>query len=553
MHRCGRRLLHKPRTKSSRLYSALPTLIAAEPAASLPQQNALTLIYKTSSLLPSVLSLAPKHSVESLKLWTHLLDYAHNASRKDSENDGSWKARIVGASSACLFLPVCLLTSLPGAVHGVQSDSCAFDFVTALLEDGFSSNAENTDLLRSRPRNVSRSIQFGPAPAQSSDSLLLSSQWLTRFPAPVEILELPTATSPAELFTLLTADIPVVVLNPIVTSLSAILQSPLYRAVLCHPHAILVIIGIETPETRSYVQSLFAAYSTYPECGSRKVGVGDETVWTKRPKVIHTNPSQALESLHALTENPGSLQAIGVYQHGRLSSRISDFDGAVRENLTEAKVTLGDDASPRTFTAIALLHQSLNLARRSLDDGLHEVSSLTCSISELLGETDKARDSLHSDVLGVWDSIPGKETGTDEVKKAMIRSKEDVKLALDRLKWWKLLWRVDDVQGIINAAIQQRWCKDLERRVWHLAFPLDSGYVLTYYAILARLPHRPFANNSISAERQDCAASAFFQPSLSLFLLRHIQQLPTTYIVSYIFTLIYCSPPTPVRSKRHVG
>jgi hypothetical protein len=353
-------------------------------------------------------------------------------------------------------------------VHEAHPDSGAFDLVTALLEDEFSSNLENTNLLRSRPRNTTHSIRSGPAPTQSSDSLSLSSQWLTRFSTPVEVVELPTAVSDAGLITLLTADVPVVVFNPIMMDPTTVLQSPLYRTVLNHPHAILVIIGIETPETRSYIQSLFASQ---PERGSGQLEDGAKTIWTKLPKVIHVNPSQALESLYTLQKNSTSMQAIGSYQHGKLSSRISDFDSVVREHLTEAQATPGKDVPPHAFTAVALLHQSLNLARRTLDGSLREVDDLACGISELLGETETAKVCLRPDVLGIWDGVTGKETGVDEVKKAMVKSKEDVKRTLDTLRWWKLLWRVDDVQEIVNAAIQRQWCEDLERSVCPSPFP----------------------------------------------------------------------------------
>ena len=350
-------------------------------------------------------------------------------------------------------------------MHGADSDSGAFDLVTALLEDEFSSSPENTNLLRSRPRNITHSIRSGSIPTQSSDSLSLPSQWLTRFPAPVEITELPATTSDADLITLLTADIPVVVLNPIVMNPTSLLHSPLYRTVLNQPHAILVIIGIETPEAQSYVQSLFASNFPRSERGSEQREEEPETIWTKFPKAIYINPSQALESLHTLKKDPTSLEAIGNYQYGKLSSRISDFDAAVREQLIETQATLGKDASPSAFTAVTLLCRSLNLARRTLDNDSREVDDLACGISELLGETETAKVCLRPDVLGVWEGVPGRETGMDEVKKAMIKSKEDVKRTLDALRWWKLLWRADDVQEIVNAAIQRQWCKDLERTV----------------------------------------------------------------------------------------
>ena len=113
MHRCGSSLLAKPPTRFLRLYSAVPTLTPAEPTTSLSKPNALTLIHKTSSLLPSILSPAPKHPVESLKLWTDLLDYAHSSStpRKDASSDGNRKARIVGALIHRSFSTLCVLTS----------------------------------------------------------------------------------------------------------------------------------------------------------------------------------------------------------------------------------------------------------------------------------------------------------------------------------------------------------------------------------------------------------------------------------------------------------
>jgi hypothetical protein len=111
MHRCRRSLLSRPPTGFYRLYSSTATLAAAESATSHSRPNALTLIHKSSALLPSILSPSPKHPVESLKLWTDLLEYAHNASiaRKDSASSENRKARIVGAfiprplSKPCTF------------------------------------------------------------------------------------------------------------------------------------------------------------------------------------------------------------------------------------------------------------------------------------------------------------------------------------------------------------------------------------------------------------------------------------------------------------------
>ena len=81
----------------------------------------------------------------------------------------------------------------------------------------------------------------------------------------------------------------------------------------------------------------------------------------------------------------------------------------------------------------------------------------------MLGKTERTKVSLHPDVLGIWDGVSGEGDGMDEVGKAMVKSKEDVKHTLDALRWWKLLWRVDDVEEVVDAATEQRRCRDLER------------------------------------------------------------------------------------------
>jgi len=242
----------------------------------------------------------------------------------------------------------------------------------------------------------------------------------------------------------------------------------------------------------------------------------------KPPKLIYVNPSQALESLRILKKNPTSPQAIGEYQHGKLASRISDLGGAIRENLTEVKATLGKDTPPHAFTAVALLHRSLNIAQGSLGDSSREADDLARGISELLGETETTKVCLHPDVLGIWDGVSGREVDTDEVKKAIIKSKEEVKRTLDTLGWWKLLWRVDDVQEIVNAAIHRQWCKDLERTVWlSLGFGRIHGWILNPCTFPACLSHRSTAIHPNSAQRQDCTTPPLFPPPLSVLILRY--------------------------------
>ena len=151
------------------------------------------------------------------------------------------------------------------------------------------------------------------------------------------------------------------VFDPIMIYPTSVIQSPLYRPVLNHPRAILVIIGVETSEARSYVQSLFASHPSRSERGSGEVEDSAKATWAKHPKVIYVNPSQALESLYAQQKNPTSLRAIENYQRGRCF-RVSGLGSAVHRCLTGSQATPGKDAPSQVVTAIALLRRSLDLA-----------------------------------------------------------------------------------------------------------------------------------------------------------------------------------------------
>ena len=71
--------------------------------------------------------------------------------------------------------------------------------------------------------------------------------------------------------------------------------------------------------------------------------------------------------------------------------------------------------------------------------------------------------------------------------------------------------------------------------------------------VLARFPHRSVTSHPNTTQRQDCAAPRPFRPSFSIRLLRHIQQLPTINIITYVLTPFHRPPPASFRSEEHVG
>ena len=57
------------------------------------------------------------------------------------------------------------------------------------------------------------------------------------------------------------------------------------------------------------------------------------------------------------------------------------------------------------------------------------------------------------------------DEGRNEVQHAVEQSKKDIKAVLNRLTWWKLLWKVDDVGDTVTDAVNRAWCRDLEYKV----------------------------------------------------------------------------------------
>jgi len=110
----------------------------------------------------------------------------------------------------------------------------------------------------------------------------------------------------------------------------------------------------------------------------------------------------------------------------------------------------------------------------------------------------------------------------DEVKKALIKSEEDVRHTLDALRWWKLLWRADDVQEIVNAAIHRQWCKDLERvLVFHTGrFQAIQTQLRDKTARLLRSVHSssPLSSNVVNNNYQQMISSpSYLLPPAAIF------------------------------------
>jgi hypothetical protein len=149
-------------------------------------------------------------------------------------------------------------------------------------------------------------------------------------------------------------------------------------------------------------------------------------------------------------------------------SGIGNISKAIRERLSEIHKISGSGSTfaVRSYTASSLLQRSLYVSRVALSDAKRETDQLRQSISELTFKIEELRVKSQGEILGLFDepSLVG-ENSKDEVSKALDKAKKDLKVVLDGLKWWKLLWRVDEISEIISTAVDKAWCKELERQV----------------------------------------------------------------------------------------
>lgn len=237
----------------------------------------------------------------------------------------------------------------------------------------------------------------------------------------MQLVELPHNTSSPH--TLLAADFPIIVVNPITTPLLS-----LDPFILDHPNAILVIVGIRSPETDSVVKSLF----------------------TEGLTVLYIDPSRALTSLQTFKANTSSLESIDAYQYGTLVSGINELSKVLLERTHKLK-------DVQRFTGISLLCRSLDASRVAIHDADIETDRLYDSVSRLKARVEDTKARVHMETL--------RASGKDDVRLALEKAKTELTLVLDNLKWWSLLWRVDEVGEIVGSAVDRVWCKELEQQV----------------------------------------------------------------------------------------
>jgi hypothetical protein len=186
-------------------------------------------------------------------------------------------------------------------------------------------------------------------------------------------------------------------------------------------------------------------------------------------KLLFIDPSRAVQALLAFKSNSSSVAAVQRYQDDFLGSRIATLTDTLKEILS----SINDSQSTnniftlRTQTALTLIRRALLACDVSLARTKAAIDTVSADISELNGKVEEARARVQGEVLGLsWQhDASGSTHGRGEVTVALKTTERDIRVVMDRLKWWRMVWQVDEVGGIVGGVVEKAWCKELEEKV----------------------------------------------------------------------------------------
>jgi hypothetical protein len=292
--------------------------------------------------------------------------------------------------------------------------------------------------------------------APDSSTIRVSSAWLQQLPAPTQLVEIRSGTTRRSTDQhLLMADVPIVVWNPASSPLSA-----LQRTIQHLSRFLLVVTGASNAPglDKHIAQSLVHPLSQ----GKAPTDV----------QVILVDSARALSAVEALRQHPSSAISVQRFQDDFIGSGISRLHQVIQDDLQAAatespsRPTLADI---RLRTVLATLRSALNECLSSVQEARQETRDAYVAIDELKDKVGVAHARAHVDVLGDMGTPLASKTPPapvdDPVGSALAYAERSLRTTLDRIPWWKLPYKADDVDFIMNTAIAQVWFRNLEQQV----------------------------------------------------------------------------------------
>jgi len=166
------------------------------------------------------------------------------------------------------------------------------------------------------------------------------------------------------------------------------------------------------------------------------------------------DPPRAIAAIETLRADSRSSTAVQKYQDDFVSSGVSALTVTLKSKLAP-----GSDHT-RTQSALAQIRFALATCNNSVHDAKREVESISAAVSRLNGRIEEAKIRVHGDVLGLQSESEG-----DHVRAALNNAGKEIRVVMDRLPWFKMVLRVDEISQIVSRAVEKAWCRELEKQV----------------------------------------------------------------------------------------
>jgi hypothetical protein len=244
--------------------------------------------------------------------------------------------------------------------------------------------------------------------------------------------------------TIYQADVPILVCNPIATPPSSVLDSPL-------PHNTILVFSssVSQADLDEIIKQKNSASSSH------------RRPLSKTFKTIAVDPKRAVGAVHALQSDSQSVFAIQRFQTDFLSSAIVSVTHALDDKL-KSNNSMSPLLALRVKTALYHIQDALCAGLTSIREMRRDLDKASVDASNLRAKIEETQARIESDILG--SPLDGK-TDVDQVAEATRLAEAEMRPVLDRLTWWRLVWRVDEISSIVGRAVTRSWCQGLEKKV----------------------------------------------------------------------------------------
>jgi hypothetical protein len=282
--------------------------------------------------------------------------------------------------------------------------------------------------------------------SEPSSIFKVSSPYLLQFPNQLQITEIPPSTShivESLAQTLLQADTAAIVCNPLTTSLPDLVKTGLLSN---NPNIILILTCTSSSPVIDFQSTFLSRFLPQRQfSGSPFDGL----------TILPMDPPRAVAAIEALRADSRSFTAVQKYQNDFVGSGVSTLTAALK-----SKFSSGPDHI-HAQTALAQTRFALATSSNTLHDTKRELETISAAIRHLNDRIEEAKIRVQGDVLGRQHDSEG-----DVVIAALDDARKQIKIVMDRLSWFKMVSRVDEISHIVGQAVEKAWCQDLEKQVY---------------------------------------------------------------------------------------